>query len=88
MVDKETAPDGGAGMDLDAREEAARLRDEARQQRHAPAIQLVGHAVQQNGMEAGITEQHLHHALGGGVFPENSLDLFPDGSQHAAFLFR
>jgi hypothetical protein len=70
-------------MDLDAREEAAELREEPRQQRHSPAIELVGQAVDQNGMEAGVTEQYLDYTSGGWVFPENGIDLFPDGAQHA-----
>jgi hypothetical protein len=39
-------------------------------------------------MEAGIAEQHLDHTFGCRVFPENSLDLFPDGSQHARFPYQ
>jgi hypothetical protein len=43
----------------------------------------VGQAVDQNGMEAGVTEQYLDYTSGGWVFPENGIDLFPDGAQHA-----
>ena len=83
VVDEEAPADGGAGVDLDARQKAADLRDHARHQRHPPAIQPVRQAVQQDGVEAGVAEEDLDHALGGRVFPENGVDLFPDGSQHA-----
>jgi len=51
-------------------------------QRHAPAVQPVGQAMQENGVKAGVTEKNLDHAFGGGVFPENRGDLFSDGLKH------
>jgi hypothetical protein len=33
-------------------------------------------------MEAGVTEEDLENALGGRVFPEDGLDLFPDRAKH------
>src|SRR5277367_2642121 len=85
MIDEETAADGGAGVDLDSRQEAAKLRNHTRYQRPSPEIQFVGQAVRHDGMKTGVAEQHLYHALGGRVLPENGVDLFPDGSQHAVF---
>ena len=81
VVDEEAAADGGAGVDLDLGEEAADLRDHARQQRDAPAIELVREAVRQDGVEARIAEEDLDDALGRRVFPENGVDLLPDGSK-------
>ena len=52
VVDEEAAADGGAGVDLDLGEEAADLRNHARQQRHAPAVKPVGQAVRQDGVKA------------------------------------
>src|SRR5579863_2490807 len=40
VVDEKPAADGGSGMDLDAGEKAADLRQDARHERHTPAIQL------------------------------------------------
>jgi hypothetical protein len=48
----------------------------------------VGDAMRQNGMKAGVTEQYFDYTLRRRIFPENGLDLFPDGSQHARFLMR
>jgi hypothetical protein len=38
VVDEEPPPDVGAGVNLDPRQEAAGLRDDARRQRHTPTI--------------------------------------------------
>jgi hypothetical protein len=82
VVDKETAADGGAGVDFDSGEESAGLRDESRLKGHAPAVQFVRHAVRQDGVKAGVAQDDFDHALGGRVFPEDGVDLFADGAEH------
>ena len=52
VIDEEAAADGGAGVDFDAGEKAADLRNHARQQRHVPAVQPVRQAVRQDGVKA------------------------------------
>jgi hypothetical protein len=86
MIDKTPPPNGRAGMDLDARQHPVELREDSGQQRKARRVELVGAAVQQNRMEAGVTEEDLYRALGGRISTKNGLDLFPDGSKHAALL--
>src|SRR5579862_339955 len=82
VIDEEASADGGAGMDLDSGEEAAGLGDHSRNERDAPAIEPMGEAMSQNGVEAGVTEKDFNDALGRRVFPENGVDLFPDGAKH------
>ena len=53
-----------------------------RHQRHAPAVEAVRQAVRQDGVEARIAEEDFEHALGGRIFPEDGVDLFPDGAEH------
>src|SRR5450759_5127538 len=74
VVDEEAASDGGAGMNLDPGKEAADLRDHARHQRHAPAVQAVRQAVHQDGVEARVAEKNLQPTLGGRVLPEDGVD--------------
>ncbi len=50
------------------------------------SVQPVSHAMQQDGMKAGITEEDLQRALGGWIAVENGIDLFPDGPKHTALL--
>src|SRR5579871_1038804 len=82
MVDKEPAANGGPRVNFDAGEETAYLGNEARQQGNTPAIQFMGKTVRQNGMEAGVAEKDLDDRFGGGIFAEDSLELFPNGSKH------
>src|SRR5579871_2436623 len=73
---------GGPRVNFDAGEETAYLGNEARQQGNTPAIQFMGKTVRQNGMEAGVAEKDLDDRFGGGIFAEDSLELFPNGSKH------
>ena len=56
---KKPSPIVGAGVDLDAGDEAADVRDEARRHRHAAVVQRVREAVQLARVEAGIGEDDL-----------------------------
>jgi uncharacterized protein (TIGR03437 family) len=82
VIDEETAADAGAGVDLDACEEPAGLGDDAGQQGDAGAVKLVGEAVQEDGVEAGIAEHDFQAALGGGILAEDGVELFADGPEH------
>ena len=86
VIDKAAPSDGGAGMDFNAGQGAIKLRDDAGEQRKAGRVKLMGGAMQEDGMEAGVTEKDLDRALGRGVSAKNGLDLFPDGSKHTGFL--
>lgn len=59
MIDEEPAADLGAGMNLDAGEEAGGLADEARQGRQAPPVERMRHTVALHGPKPGIAEQDL-----------------------------
>ena len=83
VIDEETAADGGAGMNFDAGKPAGGLGNETGNEGDAGLIKRVGEAMEKDGVEAGITEQNLDNTLGGGVFAEDSVDLFLDRSEHA-----
>jgi hypothetical protein len=82
VVNEETPPDASARVDFDSCEPAAELGDETRNQRYAPAPELVRQPVQQDGMETGITQQDFENAACCGVFAKDRLDLLFDGAEH------
>src|SRR4029077_17668393 len=82
VIDEETMTDAGARVDLDAREEAAHLRDHARNQRQIPAVELVGETMEQERLKAGIAEDDFKDALSRRVLAENGFDLLPDSLKH------
>jgi hypothetical protein len=84
MVDEEAPPDGRAGMNFDAGQKAAELRDQARKQGHIPLIQEMREPVQENGMKTRIAEQHFGHTFGGGIALEDRLYLLSDLSEHVS----
>ena len=67
VVDEEIVADGGPGMDVDARARVGHLGDDARDQRHLEAVELVGDAVMHHGVHGGIAEDGLARAGGRGV---------------------
>src|SRR5882724_2113376 len=62
VIDEESAPDGGAGVDFDACQKAGNLRQKARQNRDAGLIEAVRKPVKKYSVEAGITEENLKDA--------------------------
>src|SRR5258708_1456074 len=82
MIDEEAAADGRSGVDLDAGEESAELGNEARQDGNTGEVQPVSEPMEQDRVEAGVTQDDLQHALGGWIFPEYGVDLFPDRTEH------
>src|SRR5436190_21832211 len=82
VVDKEATPNPRTGVNLNSCKESADLRDYARYQRYLTQIQPVCQPVQQNGMEARITQNDFQDALRGRIFTEDRIDLLPDCSEH------
>src|SRR5580704_3546311 len=58
IYEKATA-DRSSWVDLDSGKEAADLREDARDQRDTPPVELMGQAVNKDGVESGVTEQDL-----------------------------
>lgn len=84
VIDEKTAADGGAGMNFDAGEPASGLGNQAGDERDAGPVEGICKAVEEDGVDAGVTEKNLGDAFGGGVFAEDGFDLFLKGSEHAA----
>jgi hypothetical protein len=66
VVDEEAGADLRAGVDVDAGGRVGQLGDDAGDQRHAQAVELVGQAVVDHRVDAGVAQHHLVHAAGGG----------------------
>ena len=82
MVDEDPAADGGAGMDLDAREKTRHLGGEAPQPVQVHAPEGMGPAVHDDGMETRITGHHLPGGPRGGVTLEDAGDVFSGAFEH------
>jgi len=82
VIDEEAAANARAGVDFDAGEEAADLGEDAGEEGYSPAIELMGKAVNEDCVEAGVAQEDLEDALGGWVFPKDGIDLLPDSSKH------
>ena len=78
VVDEEAAADDGAGVDLDAGPEAGDLGTEAGEELEAPAPEPVIDAMDPDGLEAGIAEQHHEPRGGSGVSFEDAARVFAD----------
>jgi hypothetical protein len=64
-------------MDLDAGQEAAAMREEAGQRQVVASPQIVGKAVQPDGMQPRIAGEHLEGGTGGRILGEYGLDILP-----------
>jgi hypothetical protein len=73
VVDEEPLPDLGAGVDLDAGEEAADVGYNTGQDGDMPPAQGVRQAVILAGMKAGISQQYLQGADRRRVIPEDGV---------------
>src|SRR5258707_10981552 len=60
MVDEQAAADGGAGVDLDAGEEAAEMGNDAAEQAPAALPGGMSKAIEQQRLESGIGEHDLN----------------------------
>src|SRR5437016_3735641 len=81
MIYKEAASDGRAGMDLDAGQKAAELRDDSRQIFEAMQPEPVGDIMRPQRMDSGIG-QGLPSASRRRVFGEHGINIFTKSSEH------
>src|SRR5204862_2773358 len=82
VVDEHAPADCRARMDLDAGEEADRVRREAREPAQAHRPERVRHAMELQRVEARITREDFPHAASGGIAFENALDVFTHAAEH------
>ena len=86
VVDKESLADGRSRMDLNPRQEAPEVRDQARDQHPAAHKKCVGDTVQPDGMQPAVAEHHLDHALRRRVTLKNDANIAPDLCEHERIL--
>jgi hypothetical protein len=67
MVDEEAVADLGAGMDLDAGERTAKVRNDPGRHALVPLIKEMGQAVELAGVKAGVGQNNLKCAGSGWV---------------------
>jgi hypothetical protein len=88
VVDEDPPADGGAGVDLDAREEPAEMRHQPREPLEAQAPEPMGEPVELEGVEARITSDHFPHRPCSGVAFENALNILANSAEHGSWLSR
>src|ERR1700743_507183 len=84
VIDEKTPPDLRSRVDFNAGQKTRNLRDEPRNDRDVRLVQPMRETVQQNGVEAGVTEEDFNGALRRWVFTKYGIDLFPDSGKHAS----
>src|SRR5215813_15014528 len=67
VVNEQPPSDLGAGVNLDSRKQPRSLAYHARQRKPSPTVQAMRHAVQKDGVKAGIAKQDLQRAACGGI---------------------
>ena len=80
---KKRRPMRGAGVDFNAGQAARELRDHARQREPAGSVEMVRHAMQQDGVESRIAQDDFEHAARGRIAPEDGVELLANVSGHA-----
>src|SRR6185437_6530193 len=75
MVDEEAAADGGAGMDLDAGQDPAEMRQETAGQEPIATPEPVSQAIKDEGVQAGIAKHDLGTRTGRGVPCQNAVNV-------------
>ena len=75
VVDEQALADRRARMDLDARQEAGKIRDHARYEHPAALVERMRDAMEPDCMKAGITEEHFNHAARSGVALKDNADI-------------
>ena len=85
MVDEEPFADHGPWVDLDSRQEAPDVRDEARQQAPAAPPRRVRQTMHPQSVETGIAQRHLEARPDRGVALEHDIDLFSNLLEHGRF---
>ena len=85
VVDEHPPPDRGAGMDLDAGQEAAPVREPAGEPAKVGAPQAVhDHAMPDERVQAGVARQDFPRRAGGRVAVEDDADVFAESVEHVA----
>jgi len=82
MIDEESAADLRAGVNFDAGEKPRERSDEGRNDRHAPTPELMGDAVRQRRVQAGVGEQDFQHIVRGGIALEDGANIFTKRVEH------
>ena len=85
VVDKELAPDLGAGVDLDAGQVARQLADKTGQEETPVVVQKMCDLVRDQHMKAGVQDDDLRHIARGRVLIADIFCIFPKA--HSSFLF-
>jgi len=85
VVDEESTADGCAGVDFNSGNHSGDLRDYAREEPEADPVKEVSYAMQEDGVQAGVADQHFKGAGRRRVFPEDSVNLFLNGAPHIYF---
>ena len=81
VVDKKTFVDVSPGVDVDTGQVVGVFGHHPGQQRNFEMVEMMGHAVDRDGKEAGIAENNLVNTFGGGVALDSGTDV---GCQDAA----
>ena len=82
VIDEHPMPDACSRMNLDTGQHAGNVRDKARRRGQAHPPQRIGHAMEQDGVNARITEQDLERRPGGRIALAHDGDVFPDSIEH------
>jgi hypothetical protein len=82
MINKEAAPNAGAGMDLNTGSKAGKLGDKSRKKRHAAPPERMGEAMGDNRVEAGV-KQYFRNIPRCRIVTENSTYVVAQGAQSA-----
>ena len=83
VVDEESPADTRAGMDLDPRDPARKMRDHARQPFKAAVPAAVRQPVPPDGMQPRIGEYDFPYAPGGRIAFKDGVQVFLEPSQHS-----
>jgi hypothetical protein len=75
MINDETAANGGAGMDLDARQQTPDVGDEPAEQPKAALPYGMGHPVKLNGMQSRIAQHYFEARPRRGIAGHKRLDV-------------
>jgi hypothetical protein len=77
-----SAADGGAGMDLDAGDDAGQVGNKPSQPFHAAHPAPVRPAVHDDRLQAGVTGQHLPGVAGRGIAFDDAVDVLAQMVEH------
>jgi hypothetical protein len=82
VVDEKAPANGCSRMNLDSCEHSGDLGNHAGQEPEAKLVERMCQAMQKNGVQARVADQHLESAGCCRVFPEDGVNLFLNGAPH------